>query len=62
MRLCQFRIAGAPPRVGVVDGDEVVDITAPRDGVGSALDLLLRGRTPAGIERLARRLARGRRP
>jgi 2-dehydro-3-deoxy-D-arabinonate dehydratase len=62
MKLCQFRVVGGPPRVGVVDGDEVVDITSARDGAGTVLELLLRGRTPAGIERLARRLARGRRP
>jgi 2-dehydro-3-deoxy-D-arabinonate dehydratase len=63
MRLCQFQVPGGGPRVGVVEGDEVVDITAPREGVASALDLVVRGRTGAGIERLARRLARGgRRP
>ena len=57
MKLCQFLIAGGR-RVGLVDGDMVVDITSPRDGAASVLDLLLRGRTPVGIERLARRLAR----
>jgi 2-dehydro-3-deoxy-D-arabinonate dehydratase len=41
----------------------VIDITAPREGVASALDLVVQGRTAAGIERLARRLARSpRRP
>jgi 2-dehydro-3-deoxy-D-arabinonate dehydratase len=60
MRLCQFQVPGAGRRVGLVDGDAVVDITAPREGVTSVLDLLRRGRAPAGIERLARRLARPR--
>jgi 2-dehydro-3-deoxy-D-arabinonate dehydratase len=58
MKLCQFQVAGAGRRVGVLDGDDVIDITAPRAGVGSVLDLLVAGRTPAGIERLARRLGR----
>jgi 2-dehydro-3-deoxy-D-arabinonate dehydratase len=63
MKLCQFQAPGAGRRVGVVEGDEVVDITVPREGVASVLDLLVQGRTAAGVERLARRLARaGRRP
>jgi 2-dehydro-3-deoxy-D-arabinonate dehydratase len=63
MKLCQFQVAGGARRVGVVDGDTVVDITAPREGIGSTLDLVVAGRTAAGVERLARRLARGpRRP
>jgi 2-dehydro-3-deoxy-D-arabinonate dehydratase len=63
MKLCQFQIAGGARRVGVVDGDAVIDITAPRAGVASVLDLIAKGRTPAGIERLARQLARAsRRP
>jgi 2-dehydro-3-deoxy-D-arabinonate dehydratase len=63
MKLCQFQVAGGGRRVGVVDGDAVVDITAPRAGVSSVMDLVTTGRTAAGIERLARRLARApRRP
>ena len=63
MKLCQFQVAGGARRVGVVDGDAVIDITTPRAGVGSVLDLIVKGRTPAGIERLARQLARAsRRP
>jgi 2-dehydro-3-deoxy-D-arabinonate dehydratase len=62
MRLCQFQTPRDGRRVGLVEGDEVVDITSRAEGVGSVLDLVVRGRTPAGIERLARRLARGRRP
>jgi 2-dehydro-3-deoxy-D-arabinonate dehydratase len=63
MKLCQFQVAGGARRVGVVDGDAIIDITAPRAGVGSVLDLITKGRTPAGIERLARQLSRAsRRP
>jgi len=63
MKLCQFEAPGGGRRVGVVDGEAVIDITAPRAGVGSVLELIITGRTPAGIERLARQLARtSRRP
>jgi 2-dehydro-3-deoxy-D-arabinonate dehydratase len=58
MKLCQFQVAGGGRRVGVVDGEAVIDITAPRAGAGSVLDLIRAGRTPAGIERLARKLSR----
>ena len=58
MKLCQFQVAGGGRRVGVLDGDDVIDITAPRARVSSVLDLLITGRTPVGIERLARRLGR----
>ncbi len=61
MKLCQFQGPGGGRRVGLLDGDAVIDITARADGVESVGDLLLRGRTAAGMERLARRLARGRR-
>jgi len=63
MKLCQFEVPGAGRRVGVVEDAEVIDITARAAGVGSVLDLVRQGRTPAGVERLARRLARAsRRP
>lgn len=63
MKLCQFQVAGGGRRVGVLDGDTVIDITAPRAGAGSVLDLVLAGKTPTGIERLARQLSRApRRP
>jgi 2-dehydro-3-deoxy-D-arabinonate dehydratase len=61
MKLCQFQVAG-DRRVGVLDGDVVIDITAPRQGAGSVLELVRAGRSAAAIERLAGRLARGRRP
>jgi 2-dehydro-3-deoxy-D-arabinonate dehydratase len=62
MKLCQFQTPRDGRRVGLVEGDEVVDITSRAERVGSVLELVVRGRTPAGIERLAGRLARGRRP
>jgi 2-dehydro-3-deoxy-D-arabinonate dehydratase len=63
MKLCQFQVAGGGRRVGVVDGDTVIDITTPRARIASVLDLLREGRTPAGIERVGRRLRdAGRRP
>jgi 2-dehydro-3-deoxy-D-arabinonate dehydratase len=58
VRLCQFHVPGRERRVGVVDGDTVIDITGRAAGITSVLDLLVRGRTAPGIERLARRLAR----
>ena len=48
MKLCQFQAAGGGRRVGVLDGDTVIDITAPRAGAGSVLDLLLTGRRRPG--------------
>jgi len=63
MKLCQFQAAGGGRRVGVLDGDAVIDITAPRAGAGSVLELVLTGKTATGIERLARQLSRApRRP
>jgi len=53
MKLCQFQTPRGGRRVGVVDGDAVVDITVAAERVTSVLDLVLRGRTPAGIERSA---------
>ncbi|MBI2466384.1 MAG: hypothetical protein HYV62_00940, partial [Candidatus Rokubacteria bacterium] len=61
MRLCQFQLPGGGRRVGLVEDDAVVDITAPGMGVGSVVDLVVAGRTAAGVERLARRLLRSRR-
>jgi 2-dehydro-3-deoxy-D-arabinonate dehydratase len=58
MKLCQFFVPGKGKRVGVVTGDAVLDITAPRAGAGSVLDLIVAGGTAAGVERRARALAR----
>jgi 2-dehydro-3-deoxy-D-arabinonate dehydratase len=59
VKLCQFEVPGRGLRVGVVEDGVVIDITAARDGAGSVLELIERGRTAVGVERLARRLARG---
>lgn len=58
MKLVQFAPPGGGKRVGLVDGDRVLDITARREGIASVLDLVVRGGTAAAIERLARRLRR----
>ncbi len=62
MKLCQLWTPKDGGRVGVVDGDRVIDITSRSAGVTSTLDLVVQGKTAAGIDRLAKRLARGRRP
>ena len=62
MKLCQLWTPKDGARVGVVDGDRVIDITSRSAGVTSTLDLVVQGKTAAGIDRLAKRLARGRRP
>lgn len=58
MKLCQFFVPGKGKRVGVVEGDTVLDVTAPRAGAGSVLDLIVAGGTAAGVERRARALAK----
>jgi 2-dehydro-3-deoxy-D-arabinonate dehydratase len=62
MKLCQFWTPKEGKRVGVVEADAIIDITSRTARIGSVLDLIVQGRTAAGIERLARRLARGKRP
>ena len=57
MRLCQFHLPGKGIRVGVVDGDAVIDITSPRAGAASVLDLIQTCGSAAHIERRARQLA-----
>ncbi len=61
MKLCQYFEPQAGTRVGVVDGDAVVDITSRTAKVASVLDLVVQGKTGAGVERLARRLMKGKR-
>ena len=58
MKLCQFFVPGKGKRVGVVEGDTVLDVTAPRAGVGSVLDIIVSGGTAAGVDRLVRALAK----
>jgi 2-dehydro-3-deoxy-D-arabinonate dehydratase len=62
MKLCQLWSPKDGRRVGVVTGDAIVDITSRSARVTSVLDLIVQGRTASGIERLARRLAKGKRP
>ena len=61
MKLCQFQAAGGGRRVGVLDGDTVIDITAPRAGAGSVLDLRP-GRQDGGRDRAAGAAAEPRAP
>lgn len=61
MKLCQFFVPQAGTRVGVVEGDGVIDITSRTAKVASVLDLVVQGKTGAGVERLARRLMKGKR-
>lgn len=56
MKLCQFHLPGRGPRVGVVEGDRVVDITGKE--ARSVLALITACGTAEGLERRARRLAR----
>ena len=58
MKLCQFFVPGKGKRVGIVTGDTVLDVTAPRDGVSSVLELIVSAGTAASLERRARALAK----
>jgi 2-dehydro-3-deoxy-D-arabinonate dehydratase len=58
MKLVQFFLPGKGQRVGVVRGDRVLDITAPEEGVRSVLDLIVQGKTAAGLTKRAEWLAR----
>jgi 2-dehydro-3-deoxy-D-arabinonate dehydratase len=58
MKLCQFFVPGKGKRVGIVVDDAVLDVTAPRDGVGSVLELIAAAGSPAALERRARALAK----
>ncbi len=62
MKLCQFFVPKDGRRVGVLEGEQVVDITSRPSGITSVLDLIVQGKSSVGVERLARRLATGRRP
>jgi 2-dehydro-3-deoxy-D-arabinonate dehydratase len=58
MKLVQFFLPGKGQRVGLVRGDRVLDITAPEEGVRSVLDLVVQGKTAAGLTKRAEWLAR----
>ncbi|HTO12685.1 MAG TPA: fumarylacetoacetate hydrolase family protein [Candidatus Binatia bacterium] len=58
MKLCQFFVPGKGKRVGIVAGDAVLDVTAPRDGVSSVRELIEAAGSAASLERRARALAK----
>ena len=58
MRLCQFRLPQKGTRVGLVEGDTVIDITSPQAGAASVLELIETCGAAAPIERRARQLAK----
>ncbi len=68
MKLVQFFLPGKGKRVGVIQGDRVLDITSSDEGVRSTLDLVTQGKTARGIvtraswllKRLHRRATDGR--
>ncbi|HEU4369770.1 MAG TPA: hypothetical protein VFV05_16230, partial [Methylomirabilota bacterium] len=58
MKLCQFFVPGKGKRVGVVAGDTVLDVTAPRSGVASVTELIAACGTAARLESRVRALVR----
>ena len=52
MRLCQFWLPGRGRRVGVVEDEQVIDVTSRAAGVGSVLEAVARAGTAARLERL----------
>jgi 2-dehydro-3-deoxy-D-arabinonate dehydratase len=58
VKLVQYFVPGQGRRLGVVRGDRVLDITAPEEGVHSALDLVEQGKTASGVLKRAEWLTR----
>ena len=58
MKLCQFYLPKKGTRVGVVDGEDVVDITSEEAGAASVRAMIERCGSAARIERLATQLTR----
>jgi 2-dehydro-3-deoxy-D-arabinonate dehydratase len=58
VKLCQFFVPGKGKRVGIVSGATVLDVTAPRAGVGSVTELITACGTAARLESRTRALAR----
>lgn len=58
MKLIQFFLPGKGKRVGLIRGDQVLDVTAPEEGVHSTLDLVVQGKTAAGFVTRATWLAK----
>jgi 2-dehydro-3-deoxy-D-arabinonate dehydratase len=59
MKLCQFHLPGKGLRVGIVEGDSVLDVTAPRAGVTSVSGLIAEAGSAARLESHVRALAKG---
>jgi 2-dehydro-3-deoxy-D-arabinonate dehydratase len=58
MKLIQFFLPGKGKRVGLVQGDRVLDVTSGEEGVRSTLDLVTQGKTTEGVVTRASWLAR----
>jgi 2-dehydro-3-deoxy-D-arabinonate dehydratase len=58
MKLIQFFLPGKGKRVGLVQGDRVLDITSVEDGIQSTLDLVSQGKTAQGVATRASWLAK----
>jgi 2-dehydro-3-deoxy-D-arabinonate dehydratase len=58
MKLIQFFLPGKGKRVGLVQGDRVLDITSGEEGVQSTLDLVSQGTTAQGVATRASWLAK----
>jgi 2-dehydro-3-deoxy-D-arabinonate dehydratase len=58
MKLCQFHLPGKGTRVGVVEGDAVIDVTSPRAGVTSVLALVADARSGAALDGRVRPLVK----
>jgi 2-dehydro-3-deoxy-D-arabinonate dehydratase len=58
MKLVQFFLPGKGKRVGVVQGDRLLDITSGEEGVACTLDLLVQGKTAQGVTTRATWLTR----
>jgi len=59
MKLCQFAVPGRGTRVGVVEGDQVIDVTSAKEGAGSVLELIEQHGTAERVERRVRALLKG---
>jgi 2-dehydro-3-deoxy-D-arabinonate dehydratase len=58
MKVCQFFLPGRGPRVGIVAGDAVLDVTSPKAGVTSVTGLIAQCGTAARLESRLRALAK----
>ena len=58
MKLIQFVLPGKGQRVGLVQGDRVLDLTAAEEGIRSTLELIVQGKTAHGVVARATWLAR----